>query len=91
MQTSVTRTARLAEPTVQAAERHAADMRTARRRGRTRRPEPPLVEAAAFHPDVWAGVLAMAGGDPARVEIIRPGEVVVHNTPGWWARRVRRN
>lgn len=41
------------------------------------------VPAVAVNPSVWADALRQADGDAARIEIISPTSVVVHNRPDW--------
>ena len=46
-------------------------------------PPPAPVAVARVSPEVLEVARELAGGDPARLEIRSPVEVVVHNGPGW--------
>jgi hypothetical protein len=77
----VEREARLAEQTVQDAERHAATYASTSPR-RRRGSSSSSVDCVTIDPQVWKTALALAGGDRFRLEVISPTEVRVKNSRG---------
>lgn len=64
------------------------DERRTRRSSGPRR-EPGVSYAVQVHPEVWAAAMELAEGRGARIEVLGPAEVLVHNHTGWRRRQLK--